>query len=68
MTMLWIFMGGGLGALLRFTLSQADVHTTIVGTASADHLAANLAAAKAGPLSDDVTAETRRRLEAATAN
>ncbi len=54
--------------LLRFTLSQADVHTTIVGTASPDHLAANLAAAKAGPLSDDVTAETRRRLEAATAN
>ena len=54
--------------LLRFTLSQADVHTTIVGTASPEHLAANLAAAKAGPLSDDVTAETRRRLEAATAS
>ncbi|MBW2271155.1 MAG: aldo/keto reductase [Deltaproteobacteria bacterium] len=52
--------------LLRFTLSQPDIHTTIVGTASTDHLAANLVAARAGPLPDDVIAEARRRLQTST--
>jgi aryl-alcohol dehydrogenase-like predicted oxidoreductase len=50
---------------LRFTLSHPDLDTTIVGTRSADHLAANLAAARKGPLPADVIAEARRRLTAA---
>lgn len=57
--------GSRMDFLLRFTLSHPDVHTTIVGTTDPAHLAANLAAAKAGPLSDDVVAEAKRRLEAA---
>ena len=48
--------------LLRFTLSHPDLHTTIVGTANPDHLAANVAAARKGPLPADVYAEARRRL------
>jgi aryl-alcohol dehydrogenase-like predicted oxidoreductase len=47
---------------LRFTLSNPDLDTTIVGTASADHLAANLAAAQKGPLPAVVVAEAKRRL------
>jgi aryl-alcohol dehydrogenase-like predicted oxidoreductase len=47
---------------LRFTLSSPDLDTTIVGTASADHLAANLAAAQKGPLPAVVVAEAKRRL------
>lgn len=50
--------------MLRFTLSHPDLDTTIVGTASLDHLHANLAAAAKGPLPDDVVAETKRRLDA----
>jgi aryl-alcohol dehydrogenase-like predicted oxidoreductase len=48
--------------LLRFTLSHPDMHTTIVGTANLDHLAANVAAAGKGPLPADVYDEARRRL------
>jgi aryl-alcohol dehydrogenase-like predicted oxidoreductase len=36
--------------MLRFTISHPDLHTTIVGTSNADHLAANVAAARKGPL------------------
>ncbi len=36
--------------VLRFTLSHPDLHTTIVGTSNPDHLAANLQAARKGPL------------------
>ncbi len=50
--------------MLRFTLSHPDVHTTIVGTTNPEHLTANLEAAKAGPLPDDVVAEAKRRLSA----
>jgi aryl-alcohol dehydrogenase-like predicted oxidoreductase len=53
--------------LLRFTLSHPDLDTTIVGTANLDHFRANVAAAVQGPLSDDVVAETKRRLDAAGA-
>jgi aryl-alcohol dehydrogenase-like predicted oxidoreductase len=51
--------------LLRFTLSHPDMHTTIVGTMNPEHLAENLRAADAGPLSPDIYAEAKRRLDAA---
>jgi aryl-alcohol dehydrogenase-like predicted oxidoreductase len=47
---------------LRFTLSSPDLDTTIVGTASLDHLRDNLAMAAKGPLPDDVVQEAKRRL------
>jgi aryl-alcohol dehydrogenase-like predicted oxidoreductase len=50
--------------VLRFTLSHPNVHTTIVGTVDAAHLAANVAAARKGPLPADVYAEAKRRLSA----
>ena len=53
--------------LLRFTLSHPDLDTTIVGTASLEHLRDNLAVAAAGPLPDDVLQEAKSRLTAAGA-
>jgi aryl-alcohol dehydrogenase-like predicted oxidoreductase len=53
--------------LLRFTLSHPDLDTTIVGTASIEHLRDNLAVAAAGPLPDDVLREAKSRLTAAGA-
>ena len=50
---------------LRFTLSDPNLDTTIVGTRNPAHLADNLAAAAKGPLPTDVMAEAKRRLEAA---
>ncbi len=47
---------------LRFTLSNPDLDTTIVGTKDPVHLRDNLAAALKGPLSDDVMREAKRRL------
>lgn len=47
---------------LRFTLSNPDLDTTIVGTRNPDHLRANVAAARKGPLPADVMAEAKRRL------
>jgi len=52
---------------LRFTLSHPDLDTTIVGTASIDHLRENLAVAAAGPLPEDVLREAKSRLSAAGA-
>lgn len=54
--------------LLRFTLSHPDMHTTIVGTVNPHHLAENVRAAEAGPLSPDTYAEAKRRLAAAGEN
>ncbi len=54
--------------MLRYTLSHPGLHTTIVGTANTEHLAANLAAAAKGPLPADVYAEAKRRLERVGAN
>jgi aryl-alcohol dehydrogenase-like predicted oxidoreductase len=48
--------------LLRFTLSNPDLDTTIVGTSSVDHLMDNLIAADRGPLDADVFIEATRRL------
>jgi len=47
--------------LLRFTISHPDMHTTIVGTKSPEHLADNVAAASRGPLPADVYAAARDR-------
>jgi aryl-alcohol dehydrogenase-like predicted oxidoreductase len=51
--------------LLRFTISHPDLDTTIVGTLQPEHLTANIHAAEAGPLPEDVYAEAQRRLESA---
>ncbi len=51
--------------MLRFTLSNPDLDTTIVGTKNVEHLAANVEAALAGPLPSDVVDEAKRRLSAA---
>jgi aryl-alcohol dehydrogenase-like predicted oxidoreductase len=48
---------------LRFTLSHPDVDTVIAGTLNPKHLAENVAAAQAGPLTDDAYAEAKRRLD-----
>ncbi len=48
--------------MLRFTLSHPDMHTTIVGTANPDHLAANVAAAVKGALPPDVYESAKKRL------
>jgi aryl-alcohol dehydrogenase-like predicted oxidoreductase len=50
--------------MLRFTLSHPDLHTTIVGTSSADHFRANVAAAERGPLPEDLCEQAKRRLTA----
>jgi len=51
--------------MLRFTLSNPDLDTTIVGTKDISHLADNVAAALEGPLPEDVVQEAKRRLAAA---
>jgi aryl-alcohol dehydrogenase-like predicted oxidoreductase len=51
--------------VLRFTLSHPDLHTTIVGTANADHFRANVAAAEQGPLPRDLYEEAKQQLTAA---
>jgi aryl-alcohol dehydrogenase-like predicted oxidoreductase len=50
---------------VRFTLSNPDLDTTIIGTKDAGHLQDNIAAALKGPLPADVVAEAKRRLAAA---
>jgi aryl-alcohol dehydrogenase-like predicted oxidoreductase len=52
---------------LRFTLSNPDLDTTIVGTKDAGHLRENLAAALKGPLPEDLVREAKQRLDAASA-
>jgi aryl-alcohol dehydrogenase-like predicted oxidoreductase len=47
--------------MLRFTISHPDLHTTIVGTSNAEHLAANVAAARKGPLPPKVYEAARSR-------
>jgi aryl-alcohol dehydrogenase-like predicted oxidoreductase len=47
--------------MLRFTLSNPDMTTTIVGTANPQHLLANVKVAAKGPLPADIYAETCKR-------
>lgn len=50
---------------LRFTLSNPDLDTTIVGTSDAGHLRDNIAAALKGPLLQGVYQEAKKRLDEA---
>lgn len=47
---------------LRFTLSNPDLDTTIVGTKDIGHLHDNVAVARKGPLAESVVSEAKRRL------
>lgn len=49
--------------VLRYTLTHPDVHTIIVGTTNPAHLAENVQAIQAGPLSADVYAQAKQRLD-----
>lgn len=51
--------------LLRYTLTHPHVDTTIVGTLYPDHLQENIAAAQRGPLSAEVYAQVKQRLDRA---
>ena len=51
--------------MLRFTLSDPHLDTTIVGTRDLAHLGDNVAGALKGPLTQDVVQEAKRRLAAA---
>jgi aryl-alcohol dehydrogenase-like predicted oxidoreductase len=51
--------------MLRYTLANPDLDTTIVGTRDPAHLRDNIDAALKGPLPDDVMGEAKRRLAAA---
>ncbi|HLF77126.1 MAG TPA: aldo/keto reductase [Dehalococcoidia bacterium] len=53
--------------MLRFTLSNPDLDTTIVGTKSIEHLHDNIEAALKGPLPAGILAEAKRRLVAVSA-
>ena len=49
--------------LLRATISNPHVHTTIVGTLNPEHLHENVAAVRQGPLPATVLEEAKRRLD-----
>ena len=51
--------------MLRFVLSHPDLHTTIVGTSKASHLANNVEVAVKGALPEDLVREAKRRIAAA---
>ena len=46
----------------RFTISNPDLDTAIVGTLNLNHLRENLGALQRGPLAPDLYAEAKRRL------
>src|ERR1700729_1511941 len=50
--------------VLRFTFTNPDLDTTIVGTINPDHLRANVELARHGPLPAELYAEAKRRLAA----
>jgi aryl-alcohol dehydrogenase-like predicted oxidoreductase len=51
--------------LLRFAIAHPALHTTIIGTKSLNHLADNVKAVEAGPLTPDVLAAVKARLATA---
>jgi aryl-alcohol dehydrogenase-like predicted oxidoreductase len=48
--------------ILRFTFTNPDLDTTIVGTANPEHLRDNVAVLQKGPLPAELYAEAKRRL------
>ena len=48
---------------LRFTLSNPNLDTTIVGTRDAGHLRDNIAAALKGPLPEEILRDAKQRLD-----
>ena len=50
--------------VLRFTITNPHVHTTIVDTQNPQHLADNLKSVGAGPLDQDVFEQAKRQLDA----
>ena len=53
--------------MLRFTITNPDIHTTVVGTLDPEHLLENIAAVLKGPLPASVYSEAKRRLVEARA-
>ncbi len=53
--------------MLRFTITNPDIHTTVVGTLDPNHLLENIAAVLKGPLPASVYSEAKRRLVGARA-
>jgi aryl-alcohol dehydrogenase-like predicted oxidoreductase len=53
--------------LLRFTITNPDMHTAIVGTLNPAHLHTNVTAVLQGPLPAVMYTEAKRRLAAARA-
>jgi aryl-alcohol dehydrogenase-like predicted oxidoreductase len=51
--------------MLRFTLSHPFIDTIIAGTLQPEHLAENVAAVQRGPLSPELYAQAKRRLDRA---
>ena len=51
--------------LLRFTITNPNVHTTVVGTLNPAHLQANVSAVLKGPLPTSIYDEAKQRLDAA---
>lgn len=51
--------------MLRFTMTNPNAHTTIVGTLSPTHLQENVAAVLRGPLPETLYNEAKRRLDMA---
>ena len=49
--------------VLRYTLTHPHAHTIIVGTTRVAHLRENIEAVMRGPLSDEIYAEAKRRLD-----
>jgi len=49
--------------VLRFTLTHPHMHTNIIGTLNPEHLKGNAEATLRGPLSQEVYAEAKRRLD-----
>ena len=55
------------GFMLRFTITNPNIHTTVVGTLDPEHLLENIAAVLKGPLPASVYSEAKRRLAGARA-
>ena len=51
--------------MLRFTITNPDIHTTVVGTLEPEHLLENVAAVLRGPLPASVYTEVKTRLSEA---